>query len=390
MKIGFEAKRAFTNGTGLGHYSRTLITSLANYFSEHQYFLFTPKQTNLFHTSALQNVTTILPKNFPSSFFTSWWRSSWVKKDAEQLDIDIYHGLSHEIPYGIDKTHIKTVVTIHDLIFERYPQQFNPIDVFIYRKKFKYACKHANHIIAISEQTKQDIVQFYKIAPKKITVCYQSCASSFSIKVSDAEKKRVQQMYQLPQQFYLYVGSIIERKNLLTICKAINEIKRQHNNANQPTIPLVVIGNGRNYKKKVQQYIAAHQLTTDVIFLSDSPAAKNATFQSAQDFPAIYQQAIGLIYPSIFEGFGIPVLEAMCSGIPVITSNVSCMPETGGDAAYYISPFDVKALSNAMQSIAYNNLLREEMVQKGNIYQQKFSQQNCAAEVMKVYEQLMK
>src|SRR5437868_5242537 len=158
MNIAFDAKRAFTNSTGLGHYSRTLINSLTEFYPEHEYFLCTPKITNRFDVNDLKHIYTITPQYFPSSFFTAAWRSSWVKKDLQELNIDLYHGLSNEIPIGIEKTGIKSVVTIHDLIFERYAHQYNHIDVQIYRKKFRYACKHADKIIAISEQTKKDII----------------------------------------------------------------------------------------------------------------------------------------------------------------------------------------------------------------------------------------
>lgn len=189
MNIAFDAKRAFSNSTGLGHYSRTLIRSLSEFFPEHEYFLCAPKLSNRFDVANLKHTYAVTPQHFPSSVFTAVWRSSWVKKDLQQLKIDLYHGLSNEIPMGIEKTGIKSVVTIHDLIFERFPGQYNKIDVQIYRKKFRYACKHADRIIAISEQTKNDIIQFYKIPENKITVCYQSCNEAFGLAVSDAEKK---------------------------------------------------------------------------------------------------------------------------------------------------------------------------------------------------------
>lgn len=381
MKIGFEAKRAFTNGTGLGHYSRTLISSLAAYFPENDYYLFTPKQTALFdEVQQYKNVHIIEPSTFPSTILKSAWRSSWVKKDLKQLGIDIYHGLSHEIPVGIQNTGIKSVVTIHDLIFERNPEQYNPIDVKIYRKKFKYACENADRVIAISQQTKDDIIQFYGTAESKIDICYQSCNPSFGITVSDAEKQRVKAFYQLPSEYFLYVGSIIERKNLLNIFKALYLLKGKLN------IPLVVIGSGGKYKQVVQEYIAAHQLQQQVIFLSDQ--FQNADFKSAKDFPAIYQQALAMIYPSTFEGFGIPVLEALWSNIPVITSNVSCMPETGGNAAYYVNPLSEEEMANAMFEVATNTSLRNEMIVKGWLHAQLFTQQKCAAAVMDVYKKL--
>lgn len=381
MKIGFEAKRAFTNGTGLGHYSRTLISSLAAYFPENDYFLFTPKQTALFDgIQQYKNVQIIQPSTFPSTILKSAWRSSWVKKDLKKTGIDIYHGLSHEIPVGIQKTGIKSVVTIHDLIFERNPEQYNPIDVKIYRKKFKYACENADKVIAISQQTKDDIIQFYGTPESKIDICYQSCNPSFGVTVSDAEKQRVKAFYQLPNEYFLYVGSLIERKNLLNICKALHLLK------GKLTIPLVVIGSGGKYKQQVQEYIAAHQLQQQVIFLSDK--FQNTDFKSAKDFPAIYQQALAMIYPSTFEGFGIPVLEALWSNIPVITSNVSCMPETGGNAAYYVNPLSEEEMANAMFEVATNTSLRNEMIVKGWQHAQLFTQQKCAAAVMEVYKKL--
>jgi len=381
MNIGFEAKRAFTNGTGLGHYSRTLVSSLAEYFPDEAYYLFTPKKTNMYNVDGLDNVHIITPTQFPSTILTAAWRSSWVRKDLKKLDIQLYHGLSHEIPVGIKNTGIKSVVTIHDLIFERNPEQYNPIDVKIYRKKFKYACEHADKVIAISQQTKDDIIQFYQIPENKIAICYQSCHPSFAIEVSDEEKQQIKQQYGLPDKFFLSVGSIIERKNLLTICQGLKETKSKLG------IPLVVIGDGSSYKQQVKDYIHKNNLDNDVIFLSEKHS--NESFKSAKDFPAIYQLATAMIYPSTFEGFGIPVLEALWSRVPVITSNVSCMPETGGNAAFYVNPYSAAEMANAMVEVATDGNLRKDMITKGWQHAQNFTQQKCAAEVMKVYQQLV-
>ncbi len=381
MNIGFEAKRAFTNGTGLGHYSRTLINSLAEYFPNHEYFLFTPKQTGMYNADGFDNVHIITPMQFPSTMLTAAWRSSWVKKDLRKLGIDIYHGLSHEIPVGIQQTGIKSVVTIHDLIFERHPEQFNPIDVRIYHKKFKYACEHSSRVIAISQQTKDDIMQWYKIPENKISICYQSCHPSFAVQVSEGEKQRIKAQYNLPDQFFLSVGSVIERKNLLTICKGLKEVKSKLN------IPLVVVGDGSTYKQQVKHYLSENNLTNEVIFLSEK--FSNDSFKSAKDFPAIYQLSTALIYPSTFEGFGIPVLEALWSKVPVITSNVSCMPETGGDAAFYVDPSSTDEMANAMFQVATDEGLRQDMIAKGWQHAQYFTQQKCATGVMEVYQQLI-
>lgn len=381
MKIGFDAKRAFQNTTGLGHYSRTLVSSLAKYFPENDYYLFAPKITSLFNTGSFNNMHSVMPGTFPSTMLKSLWRTNWVKKDLVNNHIDIYHGLSHEIPLHINKTGIRSVVTIHDLIFERYPGQYSAIDRSIYRNKFKYACNNADKIIAISQQTKQDIIRYYKIPEDKITVCYQSCNPAFAEIVSEEKKKSVAALYNLPEQFYLYVGSIIERKNLLLICKALKKLTT--------SIPLVVIGNGGAYKQKVKAFIAENVLTDRVIFLSEDLSAKSSeSFKSAFDFPAIYQQATAMIYPSIFEGFGIPVLEALCSRLPVITSNVSCLPETGGDAALYINPADENEMAEAMKRVANDQALKNSMIEKGILHATNFTQQKCASAVMNVYKAL--
>jgi len=383
MNIGFDAKRAYENSTGLGHYSRTLLKSLATFYPKENYYLYAPKITDKFVTEPYSNIFPIKPTGFAADILKEKWRRKWVLNDLIKNDIDIYHGLSHQIPVNLQSTKIKSVVTIHDLIFERYPQQFNKINVQLFRKKFTYSCKHSDKIIAISEQTKKDIINFYKIPENKIEVCYQSCNNIYRNEVGEEEKKRIKKLYSLPEQFFLYVGSIIVRKNLLTVVKAIKNLKSTIN------IPLVVIGNGSSYKQKVKKYIKQNNLDKDIIFLSENAIVNNLeSFQSSADFPAIYQQAIAMIYPSTFEGFGIPVLEALCSKLPVITSNISCLPEAGGDAAYYVNPTSAEEITNAMEEIFNDKNLADSMAIKGLQYAQNFTQLKTAAAVMKVYTSL--
>lgn len=383
MNIGFDGKRAFHNTTGLGNYSRTLIQGLAQYYPAHQYFLFNPKRSAQFHKPPFDCVNEVLPSNPLARTFSSAWRSSWVKQDLKRLNIKLYHGLSHEIPRGIQNTSVASVVTIHDLIFERYPEQFSRIDRAIYHQKFTNACRHSNRVIAISNQTKQDIIELYKTPEEKIDVCYQSCHPAFAEQVSKEEKEQVKKLYNLPEHFLLYVGSIIERKNLLTICKALKLLQ------NKFDLPLVVIGNGNDYKKQVLQYIEENSMQQQVRFLSDDAAFKTApaSLHSAH-FPAIYQLALCMIYPSFFEGFGIPVLEALWSRLPVITSNVSCLPETGGEAAYYIDPINAEEMAHAIMQVCSNSTLRNNMVDKGLMHAKKFTPEICTHAVMDVYKSL--
>ena len=332
MNIGIDAKRAYHNGTGLGVFNRVLIELLAEHFPQHEYFLFNPKPGKLFIPRSA-SINEILPQKKIHQLLRSAWRSKWVIQDLKKLKIDLYHGTSQEIPMGLAKTGIRSVVTIHDLFPVLYPKDFKPIDVRIYRSKLRHACTHASRIMAISRETKRHIENHYQIDPDKIDVAYQSCDPAFSILQSDEKKAAVRKLYNLPAQFFLHVGTIIERKNLLNICKAMQLVQKQID------IPLVVVGKGGAYKERVKQYIAEQNLQNKIIFLSENlEAAGKKPFVATEDFPALYQLSTAMIYPSFYEGFGIPIIEAMSGGVPVITSNTSCMPEIGGDAAFYVDP----------------------------------------------------
>jgi glycosyltransferase involved in cell wall biosynthesis len=376
MNIAFDAKRAFQNNTGLGNYSRTLISSLATYYPVHNYYLYAPKLTDMYATEGYPNMHTVLPEKRLHRWFRSAWRSKYVVGELAKKDIDIYHGLSHEIPFGIHESGVKSVVTIHDLIFERYPGQYNPIDVQTYRRKAKYASLHADKIIAISEQTKEDLINYYNTPADKIAVVYQSCDEMFAVQHAANNIQEMKAKYNLPPVYFLFVGSIIERKNLLSVMKAMLQLK------GIVDIPLVVLGNGSGYKKKVKEFIAAHDLSDRVIWLNEQ--AKFAY----NDLPVLYQGAKALLYPSIFEGFGIPILEALWSRTPVITSKGSCFLETAGDAAVYIDPLHPQTLAEAMKMIAEDAAYVKDMKDRGWAHAQLFTREKCAAGVMKVYESL--
>jgi glycosyltransferase involved in cell wall biosynthesis len=381
MKIGFDAKRAYNNNTGLGHYSRTLIKNLAQFFPNNEYVLFAPKTTNLFLVENGEPIQSVTPKSFWSKILKNIWRGNGVKNDLQKWNIDLYHGLSHQIPIGIQNTKIKSVVTIHDLIFERYPEQHGKINTLIYRNKFKNACKNADAVIAISEQTKKDIVSFYKTPAEKIFVCYQTCNPMYMEQVTQKEKEEIKIKYNLPEKYLLSVGSITERKNLLTVCKALKLI--------DSNIPLVVIGTGGSYLQKVKVFLQENKMEQKVIFLNEMEAAQTVGFKTSKDFPAIYQNASIFIYTSIFEGFGIPILEAMYSNVPVIASNTSCMPETGGDAAMYVNPNSQHKLAKAIEIIWNDKEIAKEMIEKGNKHIENFTAEKCTNAVMEVYKKVM-
>ncbi|MBZ4189956.1 glycosyltransferase family 4 protein [Niabella beijingensis] len=383
MNIGFDAKRAYHNNTGLGFFSRVLIRLLAEQFPEHGYYLFNPKPGKSFRPEQ-KNIYEVLPAAPLHRLFRAVWRSRWVTRDLQRLGINLYHGLSHEIPTGIPKTGIPSVVTIHDLFPEIYPEQYKPIDVKIYRAKLRYACRNATKIMAISEETKGHIIKTYGTPAEKIEVIYQSCAPAFTV-IETAEKKAaVREKYGLPEAFFLHVGTIIERKNLLNICKALNSIR------GDIPIPLVVVGNDGGFKDKVTAYLREVQLEDRVIFLSEQLAlAGKKPFVETADLPALYQLATALIYPSYFEGFGMPIIEAMAGGVPVITSTTSCLPEIAGTAAWLADPDRPEEMAAGFRKIYEDASFAATMRQKGLENAQRFRPEVYAADVMKLYQSIL-
>jgi glycosyltransferase involved in cell wall biosynthesis len=383
MKIGYDGKRAFQNKTGLGNYIRSLIAILTTHYPQNTYTLFAPKQTDLFDVTAFPNVTAVFPQTTIGKKFPALWRRSGMLKDIVNSKVDIFHGVSNEIPKGIEHTGVKTVVTVHDVIYERYPETYT-LDVrYVSRWKIKHACKKADAVIAISQQTKDDLMNFYGVDENKISICYQSCNPIFQRVVGEEEKNIVKRRYCLPDRYFLFVSSITARKNLIAICEALVILKDKIN------IPLVIIGNGKKEKQEAKNLMEANGIADRLIFLNELPQSKELNFTTAEDFPAIYQQALALVYPSIFEGFGAPLLEALCSGLPVLSSNASCLPEVGGDAAMYFDPHDHGKLASQLLQISTDNNLVIAMREKGFIQAKKFTTQKYADSILQVYQKLL-
>ncbi len=367
MRIGFDAKRFFFNNTGLGNYSRDLIRMLELHYPEHTYIKYTPKIPKLpFVTNDFsENIKG--PTKKRDTLFPGVWRQKWIVEDLVADNIDIFHGLSGEIPIGLKKKHIRSVVSIHDLIFLRFPEWYNPVDRFVYNKKFKYACNHADKIIAISQQTKNDIIHFYNIPPEKIEVIYQGCHPAFkTIKTAD-EKERVRKKYNLPDSFILNVGSIEPRKNAFQIVKAIENLD----------IPLVIIGKETKYSQEIKQYIRRKNLHNRVFILQGF---------TMEELSTVYAMAEIFVYPSKYEGFGIPIIEALYSGTPVITTNSGVFSEAGGPFSRYVNPNNPEELSQAISTILSNNDLRHEMTANGLYFAQRFNDDNIASQLIRCYK----
>ncbi len=372
MIIGFDAKRIFHNTTGLGNYSRDLVRILSTYFTENHYFLYNPKKGKVNRLLPNnRNVFEKLPQSFLGNLLPSIWRTKFIVNQLLKDNIQLFHGLTGELPLNIKQSGIKSVVSIHDLIFVRYPEQYKPIDRKIYFNKFRYAAENADVVVAISEQTKRDIIEYLHINPEKIKVIYQGCHPIFKQKLNKEFIESVLKKYTIPNKYLLYIGSVIERKNLLSAVKAVQQTGDH----------LVVVGEGDHYMQSVKNYINKHKLQPQIIFL------KGLTME---EIAVLYQNAAIFIYPSIFEGFGIPIIEALYSGVPVITGSGSCFPEAGGESTQYVDPLNITQIVDSINSIKNNSILRQKMIDKGLQYVQKFNDDNIALQWNELYHNILK
>ena len=372
MRIGFDAKRAFLNISGLGNYSRNLLRALHSYFPENEYILYTPSADSSLFDAAGMKFIIKEPGGFIKRNLTGYWRSVSLAGQVKRDKPDIFHGLSNELPSNIHKSGIKTVVTIHDLIFLRFPHLYKYIDRKIYQRKFRYACRIADLVIAVSNQTAGDIKDFFGIDESRIKVIYQGCNPVFRRELNNIEKGEIRKKYGFPESYVLFVGTIEERKNLLSLLKAMDIGKVK--------IPLVVIGSRTGYYKKVKKYIY-HNKKKGIYFLES---------MINEDLPAIYQSAVLFVYPSVFEGFGIPVIEALYSKAPVITSRHGCFPESGGPSSLYVDPNNTEELADAIKKVIEDSGLRKKMADEGYNYVQKFNDNNVAMNIMNTYKNLLR
>ena len=374
LKIGFDAKRAYQNYTGLGNYSRDLLKQMFSDFPENEYLLYTPKSTRnprLTFLNEYKNVSTRFPNSPVHKTFKGYWRSINLEKTLKKDNIDIFHGLSNEIPRRRN-SNINYIVTIHDLIFKRYPRNYRSIDRKIHNIKFRYAAKNADLTIAISEQTKSDLVNFYKIDPAKIKVLYQSCHDNFRRTYSSDVINHIKEKFQLPENFILNVGTIETRKNLNALIQAIPLMKND--------LPIVVVGRKTKYFNFLKVQMTKLKIDPSrIMFL------KNV---SIEELPSIYKLADLFIYPSLFEGFGIPIIESLISGTPVITTKEGCFSEAGGPDSIYIDPLNYQEIAHAVDQLLEDTQQQQLMIAAGLKYVQKFDPQKLSKELMEIYQSI--
>lgn len=362
MRIALDSKRAYHNNRGLGNYSRDIIRLLSAYMPEAELLLMNPK------ASARQidydHCEEVLPQGL-WRMTPSLWRSMGVCNDIKRLQADIYWGLSGELPLGIGKVSCRRMVTMHDLIFMRYPHLYSPTYRYLFEQKNRYALKVADTVVAISEQTKRDLIDLLGADEKKIQVVYQGCHKQFREPISEELCQQIREQYQLPNDYLITVGALEPRKNLEGLLKAIWAAKLD--------VPVVAVGGQSAYGDEMQ--MLAGKLGIKLIQLHGVPF---------QQFPALYKMARVNVYPSLFEGFGIPILESLCVGTPVVTSTGSCFAETGGLAALYADPLQPDDLGEQLRRALSDESLRQQMISQGHLQAEKFTDAAVAKSIINV------
>ena len=366
--IGYDAKRIVRNGTGLGSYGRTLVNDLAPLMPDTTLRLYAPdagRDDLRCQVQPRENVRFCYPRHLRFRLQRDWWRMKGVVKDLRRDGVELYHGLSGELPEGLSAAGIPGVVTVHDLIFLRHPEFYPALDVFFYKLKFRKMLREATRIIAISACTKRDILYYGDFPEDRIDLVYQSCSTRFSQPVSPSLLVEARRKYRLPQRYVLNVGTVEVRKNILLGIRAMAKLPAD--------LHLVIVGRQTKYQKQLNAEIRKLGLGNRIHFLQGVPNTL---------LPAVYRQAEAFIYPSRYEGFGVPVIEAIQSGLPVVAATGSCLEEAGGPDSLYVDPDDADGAAAAVLSAMEN---RTGMVERSRHYVRRFENQDVASQVLEVY-----
>lgn len=373
MRIGYDAKRFFHNKTGLGNYSRDLIKSLATHYPEHLYLLYNPKsaQNCPDFVTDFHHVVERKPRGIFSGVFSGLWRQKGIVSDVQKDKIKIFHGLSGEVPFGLQATDIATVVSIHDIIFITHPQYYKAVDRKIYEAKLHNAITKSDKIVCVSNFTKQQLIEGFNVPEEKTAVIYQTCHEAFKVNYTNDEIQALKTKYQLPEEYLLNVGTIEQRKNTLPLVEAMTSID----------LPLVLVGRKTDYFKQLEQIISDKNLQHKVHVLEDVALA---------DLALIYQGAKLFVYTSLIEGFGIPLIEAGFSGVPILCNASGVFPEAAGPHSCLVEDLSSEHLAMGINELLNNPDELHKMSIAGKEYAKHFDEQKIARQWMQLYESILK
>jgi glycosyltransferase involved in cell wall biosynthesis len=368
MNIAFDAKRLFHNHTGLGNYSRTLVKNLIDFYPQYNVSLLASNTSKSPFLNQFKSDFNVVD---PAPLFNSYWRSQSIYRDINRLKPDIYHGLSNEIPFSSHKVKSRKIVTIHDLFYIKYPNDFTAIDRKIYKRKALISCQKADHIIAISQSTKQDIIEFLGVKPEKISVIYQSCNRFFQQKEQKPNNLNSLLIDNVPSEYALYVGSLNKRKNIIGLIKAFSIVPKEDR------IPLVIVGSGsKSFTDDIHKLLVRTKLKKDIFLLGSI---------TNKALKVLYSNAKFTCLPSFYEGFGIPVIESLFCNTPVLVGNNSSLVEAAGDCGIKCNPFDIYEIAQSIQKLSSDYSLLSDFQLNIPCHIKKFHSATTAASLHLLY-----
>ena len=364
---------------GIGIYTQEIFKRVVELMPEHEFFFLFDRAYDEAFIFA-KNVKPIIvspPARHP--FLWYWWFEKSVPKVLKAHKIDLF--ISPD-GYASLNTDVPQILTIHDLAFEHY-KEHTPFLVYQYYKRFvPRFCRKADKILSVSAFTKQDIVSRYGIDEKKIEVVYNGFENS-KWSMVNGQSHTIQKLstidYRLltKKPYFIFIGAVHPRKNVLGLLKAFEHFKNTFSKEHQ----LVIIGRKAWMNAELEDFYQQMKFKEEVIWIEK--IERNNLLQ-------ILKHAFALVYPSLFEGFGIPIVEGMSYGIPVITSNVSCMPEVAANAAVLVNPNDANEIANAMNELIENESLRIQLIEKGKLRAKDFDWNISAKKVVDIIQSFQK
>lgn len=364
MKIGIISSQMNQTHTGIGNYIYNVVNELNNLNTDNEIYLINYKYDPNFCNEQI-----ILSNPFP--YFKAYLWHIYLVIVLRHQKLDIIHNPA-QVP-TLFKIWQKSVITVHDITPFLYPEKHPFSRSFVNRLFFPITLKFANKIIAVSENTKKDLISYFGTPENKIKVIPNGVDKSFQL-LDYEDIDKVKNKYSLRFPFILYVGTLEPRKNIPSLIMAFNKLKEK-----KITHRLVIAGKKGWKYKDIFKIISKLNLQNDIIFTG---------YVSDEDLPGLYNAADLFVYPSIYEGFGLPPLEAMACGTPVITSNTSSLPEVVGNAGIMIDPLDIESFAESMYKVISNEDLKIKMRKKGLERAKLFSWEKCAKEVMDTYQKI--
>jgi len=374
MKIAIDGTIVREEITGTGFYITNLINGLIKIDNLNNYYIFGDEQYLRKYIKIDKDNFRVVHKRFKNRIIRVLWEYFIFPFELKKLKIDILHSPNYITP--LLKFGFKIILTIHDLTFLLFPEKYTITKRWLFGKMIPVFIKKSDKIVAVSENTKKDILKFFSIPDDKILVTYESYPEYYNFSIDRSKAEDILNKYGIERNFILYVGMIEPRKNIISLLKAFVELDKDLE------LDLVIVGKKGWYFKEIEKYMENAinlRLKNKIMFTGYIPEHELKYF---------YRLALMFVYPTLYEGFGLPPLQAMACGTSVITSNISSLPEVVGDAAIKINPDDLGDLKNSIKWLYTDEGKRDELIKKGLENVKKFSLENVASNVLSVYRKL--